>query len=111
MSIKKGEQLQLRVLSSSTSCALSESFFLSSSSSTYKQEGVVCVRECQQVVSELECSSLVAMASLDREHGCGRSQERGRGRQMTYVVKKTVRDIDGAQYLMLTRTNYASGWC
>ena len=47
------------------------------------------------------------MASLDREHGRGRSQERGRGRQTTYVVKKTVRDVGGAQYPMLTRTNYA----
>jgi len=47
------------------------------------------------------------MASLDREHGRGRSQERGRGRQTMYVVKKTVRDVDGAQYPMLTRTNYA----
>jgi len=58
------------------------------------------------VASGLECSSLVAMASLDREHGRGRSQERGRGRQTTYVVKKTVRDVGGAQYPMLTRTNY-----
>ena len=47
------------------------------------------------------------MASLDREHGRGRSQERGRGRQTTYVVKKTVRDVGGVQYPMLTRTNYA----
>jgi len=47
------------------------------------------------------------MASLDREHGRGRSQERGRGRQTTYIVKKTVRDIGGAQYPMLTHTNYA----
>ena len=47
------------------------------------------------------------MASLDREHGRGRSQERGRGRQTTYVVKKMVRDVGGAQYPMLTRTNYA----
>ena len=45
------------------------------------------------------------MASLDR--GRGRSPERhGRG-EMTYVVKKKVRDADGAQYPMLTRTNYA----
>ena len=47
------------------------------------------------------------MTSLDREHGRGHSQERGRGRQTTYVVKKTVRDVGGAQYPMLTRTNYA----
>ena len=47
------------------------------------------------------------MASLYREHGRGHSQERGRGRQTTYVVKKTVRDAGGAQYPMLTRTNYA----
>ena len=59
------------------------------------------------MVSELECSSLVAIAFLDREHGCGRSQERGRGRQTTYVVKKMVRDVGGAQYPMLTRMNYA----
>jgi len=26
---------------------------------------------------------------------------------MTYVVKKTLRDVGGAQYSMLTRTNYA----
>ena len=26
---------------------------------------------------------------------------------MTYVVKKTVRDVGGAQYPLLTRTNYA----
>ena len=59
------------------------------------------------MVSELECLSFVAMASLDREHGRGRSQERGRGRQMMYVVKKMMRDVGGAQYPMLTRTNYA----
>ena len=47
------------------------------------------------------------MASLDREYGRGRSQKRGRGRHPTYVVKKTVRDVGGAQYPMLTRTNYA----
>ena len=47
------------------------------------------------------------MASLDREQGRGRSQERGRGRQTTYVVKKTVRDVGSAQYPMLTHTNYA----
>ena len=47
------------------------------------------------------------MASLDREHGCGRSQERGRGRQTTYVMKKTVRDVGSVQYPMLTFTNYA----
>jgi len=46
------------------------------------------------------------MASLDREHGRGRSPERC-GRQTTYVVKKTVRDVGSAQYPMLTRTNYA----
>jgi len=42
--------LQLTRLSSSTSCALPVSLFFlsSSSSSTCKQEGVVCVRECQQ---------------------------------------------------------------
>jgi len=43
----------------------------------------------------------------DREHVRGHSQERGRGRQTTYVVKKTVRDVGGVQYPMLTRTNYA----
>ena len=63
------------------------------------------------MVSELECSSLVAMASLDREYGRGHSQEHGRGRQTTYVVKKTVLDVGGAQYPMLTRTNYAEWWC
>ena len=47
------------------------------------------------------------MASMDREHGRGHSQERGRGRQMTYIVKKTVRDDGGTQYPMLTCTNYA----
>ena len=46
------------------------------------------------------------MASLDREHGRGRSPER-RGRQTTYVVKKTVREAGNAQYPMLARTNYA----
>ena len=49
------------------------------------------------------------MASLDRGRGHGRSPERcGRGRgETTYVVKKTLRDVGGAQYPMLTRTNYA----
>ena len=46
------------------------------------------------------------MTSLDRERGRGRSPER-RGRQTTYVVKKTVREAGNAQYPMLTRTNYA----
>ena len=36
----------------------------------------------------------------------GHSQEHGCGRQTTYVVKKTVRDVGGAQYPMLTRMNY-----
>jgi len=63
-------------------------------------------REANKWYSELEFLSLVAMASLDRERGRGRSSER-RGRQTTYVVKKTVRDAGSAQYPMLTRTNYA----
>jgi len=47
------------------------------------------------------------MASLERGRGRGRSPERrGRG-QTTYVVQKTLRDVGGAQYPMLTRTNYA----
>ena len=47
------------------------------------------------------------MASLERRRGRGRSSERrGRG-QTTYVVQKTLRDVGGAQYPMLTRTNYA----
>ena len=46
------------------------------------------------------------MASLDRERGRGRSPGRRRG-ETTYVVKKTLRDVGGAQYPMLTRTNYA----
>ena len=58
------------------------------------------------MVSELEYSSLVAMASLDRERERGRSPER-RCRQTTYVMRKTVRDAGNAQYPMLTRTNCA----
>ena len=46
------------------------------------------------------------MASLDREHGRGRSPGRRHG-ETTYVMKKTVRDVGSVQYPMLTRTNYA----
>jgi len=63
-------------------------------------------REANKWYSELEFLSLVAMASLDRERGRGRSPGRRRGKT-TYVVKKTVRDVGNAQYPMLTRTNYA----
>ena len=47
------------------------------------------------------------MASLDRGRGRGRSPERHGHGEMTYVVKKMVRDVGSAQYPMLPRTNYA----